>query len=388
MRRLRSVVLMMGAAAIVAGVLSLRAPAELAADHIPLCAGKVATIVGTDGADRISGTPNDDVIAGLGGRDRISGGAGNDVICGGEGVDRLNGGAGNDVLMGESGRDFLNGGRGTDHLEGGGGRDTVRGSAGSDRLEGGSADDTLIGGAGVDTAVDAQGRNTCSAEFATACNSGYFAQLPPGSPLPTSRQCAAQVRSLSTGVEHRPENLEPNGATGGPLVNVDGADPEWNTRYSPRVDGSFSGTTIDILRWGACKWGFDEDLTMARAVVESSWRMSTLGDETTDAVACSQLGLPRPCHQSYGLLQVKGSVHLGTYPRSALSTAFGVDYALAWLRTCYEGGFSWLAGGVAGNVDGCVGAWFSGSWLDAAALDYLDLVDGELQARRWETPGF
>ena len=87
------------------------------------CNGKPATIVGTDGADKLSGTPAADVIVALGGNDKVSGLAGNDTICGGAGKDTLKGGKGNDKLFGEAGKDTLKGGPGNDKLKGGAGKD-------------------------------------------------------------------------------------------------------------------------------------------------------------------------------------------------------------------------------------------------------------------------
>ena len=88
----------------------------------PKCKGKLATILGTDGADKLSGTPAADVIVPLGGNDKVSGLAGNDTICGGAGKDALKGGKGNDKLFGEAGKDTLKGGPGKDKLEGGAGK--------------------------------------------------------------------------------------------------------------------------------------------------------------------------------------------------------------------------------------------------------------------------
>jgi uncharacterized delta-60 repeat protein len=87
------------------------------------CAGKVATISGTEGPDQLAGTAGADVIAGAGGNDTISGLGGNDLICGGAGNDSLKGGAGKDVLRGEAGKDVLKGGGSRDTCAGGGGRD-------------------------------------------------------------------------------------------------------------------------------------------------------------------------------------------------------------------------------------------------------------------------
>jgi Ca2+-binding RTX toxin-like protein len=105
------------------------------------CAGRQATIVGTNGRDRIRGTRRRDVIAARGGNDVISGLGGNDLICGGAGGDKIAGGrgrdelrgdAGNDRLLGQGGNDLLLGGLGRDRLLGGGGRDLLGGGPGRD----------------------------------------------------------------------------------------------------------------------------------------------------------------------------------------------------------------------------------------------------------------
>jgi uncharacterized delta-60 repeat protein len=89
------------------------------------CAGRQATITGTETSDQIVGTARPDVIAGAGGNDTISGLGGNDLLCGGPGNDRLKGGAGKDLLRGEAGKDKLKGGPSRDTCIGGAGRDTA-----------------------------------------------------------------------------------------------------------------------------------------------------------------------------------------------------------------------------------------------------------------------
>ena len=91
----------------------------------PTCKGKPATIVGTDGVDKLSGSPAADVIAALGGNDKASGLGDNDVICGGPGKDTLKGGKGLDTLLGQKGNDKLKGGGGADLCKGGKGKDTA-----------------------------------------------------------------------------------------------------------------------------------------------------------------------------------------------------------------------------------------------------------------------
>jgi len=132
------------------------------------CFGKRATIVGTNGKDRLVGTQGSDVILGLGGNDRIFGRGGKDLICAGSGndvvnaltgKDRVNAGSGddyldgwssNDLLLGGGGDDLLFGGPGNDELVGGGGFDLLRAQGGNDRLAGGGGQDLLLGDEGND----------------------------------------------------------------------------------------------------------------------------------------------------------------------------------------------------------------------------------------------
>jgi Ca2+-binding RTX toxin-like protein len=91
-------------------------------------------IQGTQGADTLTGSDDNDEIYAYGGDDLVQGQGGNDFINGGDGDDRLLGGEGNDTLLG---------GNGSDVLHGGGGDDVFNQSADS-------AVDLLIGGAGAD----------------------------------------------------------------------------------------------------------------------------------------------------------------------------------------------------------------------------------------------
>jgi RTX calcium-binding nonapeptide repeat (4 copies) len=109
---------------------------------VEMCAGRVATIVGTSGPDIIPGTKYPDVIVGLGGDDTITGNSGNDIICGGPGNDRIFGGNGNDTAYGNDGDDLINGDFGADRLYGG---------LGTDNLIGGPSGDICDGGIGQDT---------------------------------------------------------------------------------------------------------------------------------------------------------------------------------------------------------------------------------------------
>jgi len=213
-----------------------------------------------------------------------------------------------------------------------------------------------------------------------------FSTLRPGAILPND--CAQHVRRSSW--EPRPFNYKANHTAGKGGVTIDGASAAFNRKFRGRVDGNFTGTTDEIIQWAACKWGFDEDITRARAVQESDWQQSKLGDRSDDARKCALIGKSAPCWQSYGILQVKGTVHNGTYPLAEQSTAFNVDYALGWLRACYEGAFNhWLGDDYApGDEWGCIGAWYSGEWYDDDAVGYIRKVQAHLAALVWKNPNF
>lgn len=225
-----------------------------------------------------------------------------------------------------------------------------------------------------------------------------FATLPPGSALPSGSDCASRVRRSSW--EPRPDNDKPN-HTAGVDCSMIGACSVWSKDvyvYSSRVDGRFSGTTDEILQWGACKWGLDENMQRARAVEESGWRQSTRGDHTSDPRLCSSFGATTPCYQSYGILQIKASAGIGyldTYPYSQNSTAFNVDYSSAWLRGCFDGYDTWLNSEsestrpyLPGDLWGCVGAWYSGRWHDRSAQIYITSVKEHLASKEWLKKGF
>ncbi len=134
------------------------------------CMGRVATIVGTPGDDRIQGTTGDDVIVALTGDDVILASGGDDIICAGGGDDLVRGGRGHDVITGGPGRDRLRGGPGGDTLMGEGGRDRLVGEEGNDTLIGGLLKDALVGGKAVDTCIaDTATTSSAIAEIFSGC---------------------------------------------------------------------------------------------------------------------------------------------------------------------------------------------------------------------------
>ncbi|MGH8855599.1 MAG: Ig-like domain-containing protein, partial [Telluria sp.] len=88
------------------------APSQLVAANFvdgfnPLGGTIGLALVGTAGADRLTGTRLDDTLSGLGGNDELSGGKGNDLLEGGDGNDKLFGEEGNDTLRGGDGDDQM-----------------------------------------------------------------------------------------------------------------------------------------------------------------------------------------------------------------------------------------------------------------------------------------
>src|SRR5918995_2330164 len=82
---------------------------------------------GTDNADTLNGTANDDDMRGLMGPDTLNAAAGFDTVRGGRGGDTLNGEADNDTLIGQQDGDALNGGAADDTYQfgNGWGADTI-----------------------------------------------------------------------------------------------------------------------------------------------------------------------------------------------------------------------------------------------------------------------
>lgn len=139
---------------------------------VPTCFGQPATIVGTDGPDRLWGLSEvSDVIYGGGGDDWVSGGDfyengdAPDLLCGGPGDDRVEGGPGDDRLAGGAGDDVLDGGNGADLELGNAGDDRVGGGSFADSdsaddvSKGGPGNDILIGGWGADQLYGGTGRD-------------------------------------------------------------------------------------------------------------------------------------------------------------------------------------------------------------------------------------
>ena len=165
----------------------------------------------------------------------------------------------------------------------------------------------------------------------------------------------------------------------------------WSGRV-PLLQGQFTGTTTEMFSWAACRWGIDEDILRAVAVIESTWHQSTWGD---------RCGGGDPTIGSFSVVQIKnkncdGSLLWGGMPDVVQSTALAVDLYAARLRACYNGDFydggSWLyhgqtvrqiaaAHGWPYVLWGCVGSWYSGDWYDSGAVNYIGNVQTALAQR-------
>ncbi len=127
--------------------------------------------------DRITGSPNNDIIHGREGNDIISGIGGDNVIYGQGGNDGIEGGAGQDIIFGGSGNDHLHGLAGDDVVYGGEGSDRLYGGDGNDMLFGGEGSDRLFGGLGRDTLTGGPSRDSFGIGVSTGAQSVEEADL-------------------------------------------------------------------------------------------------------------------------------------------------------------------------------------------------------------------
>ena len=226
---------------------------------------------------------------------------------------------------------------------------------------------------------------------------GYFRLLPVGSyaSLPGDAKAASEVHR--SGWEPRPGNAHYNQTIPVHLnlrrenVASRAYDPRWNKYILGRITGNFTGTTDEIFQWAAAKWGLPDNLLRAIAYMESDWRQSNHGDYVSDRAKCPRGYSKLPCPVTFGIVGTKSTSWPGVFPWNRASTAAGADVLGGWIRGCYEGWVWWLrdhgnrsrGGYHAGDIWGCVGAWYSGDWHDGPA----EGPGGEsysLRARYWD----
>lgn len=269
---------------------------------------------------------------------------------------------------------------------------------------------------------------------------GYFETQPAGAwkDLPGDEDCAERVRRSDW--EPRPSNRRANNTMPDPKAvskafaerprGAHGSyDEKWNTWMLQRVNGQHTGTTDENIQWAACKWGLSDNLLRAIAAAESTWfhyvvdpstglcvETRGCGDYFTEPSAagkvfCKEISRyghdytedypPGLCPKTFSLAGVMawqdpawGKMKLnqnGTFPFSRDSTAFALDYIGGFLRGCQEGWLNWLAKTgtrdyAPGDIWGCVGTWYAGSWKVPAANEYAARVRELLDKRIWLDP--
>jgi hypothetical protein len=236
---------------------------------------------------------------------------------------------------------------------------------------------------------------------------GYFSLLPVGSykSLPADAAAAAEVRRSTW--EPRPANARYNHTLTRRLrlraekVADHAYDPRWNTYILHRITGHFTGTTDEIFQWAAAKWGMPDNLLRTIAYMESDWYQRNHGDYVHRRSQCLPGYTHPPCPVTFGIVGTKSSSWPGIFPWNRDSTAAAVDVLGGWLRGCYEGWVWWLrqhgnrSRGVyhAGDLWGCVGAWYSGNWHDGPVVgrggeSYSVRAQYWFKERPWLRPHF
>jgi|SRR5271165_2062798 len=221
----------------------------------------------------------------------------------------------------------------------------------------------------------------------------FFRTLPPGAKLPSGARCATWVRTRPLR-ENKGVNRPFNRVTGQKISpHFFTGEPKANKYIGRRVNGDFTGTTAEILRWAACKWGINQNIVFAQAAVESWWRQTTKGDWETSGCPPGHGpgvdGRPGLCPQSWGILQNRYPYETSSWPGIARSTAMNADLAYAIWRACYDGYVTWLntvphVGKYhAGDAWGCVGRWFAGRWHTPPAQQYIAQVKRYMRERIW-----
>ena len=210
------------------------------------------------------------------------------------------------------------------------------------------------------------------------------ATVPVGSNLPSAELCAAYADLVGSDREGRPENTDANRSMPSHRMLPRWSDfwaPPANRLFVPRIDGQFTGTTDQIIVWGACKWGVNTDV-VARWRWPSPHGGRRVGDYANDPALCVGDDIA-PCPTSFGLLQLKHTTRPGSWPDSQLHTAFNVDYSLA-VRGCFEGGLPTLTAATVPATSGVInGLALLGEWKDDLALGYVQAVERELEEHPW-----
>jgi len=288
----------------------------------------------------------------------------------------------------------------------------------------------------------------------TPAPGGHYSMQGPGASLPSAAACISTVNASpipenapwnqndGTGYNYNkpppggvPSYFYQNAPAGNELPHADFAN----------VDGNYSGSTDDLIRITACKWGIDEDYVRAQAWIEDGWHQdcaaahggigcrvggdlnSPAGDPSGLAVTSitpggvfsaidgyGNPGLPTDHWDSWSMLQTKVYYEWMTWPMIQDSTSFGLDFRFAEMRGCVNGdqtsyynsqsssqgtdyqnavnaarsnpsGASPVSGWT--NLQylsyGCIDTHFSGSWFNGSADSYLTEFLDRLSSAPW-----
>jgi hypothetical protein len=225
-------------------------------------------------------------------------------------------------------------------------------------------------------------------------------------PLSDARAAALIVRTA----ENRPgneaaNNYRPSSTELSAFLNDEtdlyGVLPVQYNPYFHYVTGGFSGTTDEIIQWGAEKWGIPADWLRAEYVQESWWDQSQLGDLTTVANPTLYPAYSRvtgnQVYQSLGITQIKwnhpdaNNSGIGTEPLRWKSTAFNVDYQAASVRFYFDNPHgkrsAWGDAYTSCNNWLSIGGWYNPfPWNNPEQQRYVQSVQTCLANRTWAQP--
>jgi hypothetical protein len=241
---------------------------------------------------------------------------------------------------------------------------------------------------------DSYGWVSCSSSFVPLSDAQAAALVVP----------TAENRPGNTAAnQYRPSNTE--------LSTFLNNEKDWNRElpvqdnpYFKYVTGGFSGTTDEIIQWGAAKWGIPADWLRAEYVLESYWNMSALGDLTSVAnpllYPAQSRATGNQVYQSLGITQLKwnhpdqNNTGIGTEPLRWKSTAFNVDYPAARVRFYFDNPQGLRSAWGDGTYSPCnnwlsLAGWYeSYPWNNSGQQSYVQSVQTILANRTWAQPGF
>jgi hypothetical protein len=316
----------------------------------------------------------------------------------------------------------------------------------------GSASESLNVQAGLPTLTPT--KTATSTPSATPTPGVHYSMLGPGASLPTEAACVTAVNAAPI-PENAPWNQNDGTGFNSNLPPAGGV-PAYFYANAPccnemphadfaAVDGNYSGSTDDLIRITACKWGIDEDYVRAQAWIESGWHQdcaaahggsgcieggdlnSPSGDPSGLAITAmtpggifsafngfGNPGGPTDHWDSWSIVQTKVFYAWMTWPMMEESTPFGLDYRYAEMRGCMNGDeYSYYnsqaaaqgtdyqnavnaaranpsgASSISGWTNlqylsyGCIDTHFSGDWFNGSSDTYLNEFLNRLSTAPW-----